>query len=75
MYGGSITGNTTTLGGSGGGVFVDSSGTFEMYGGSITGNTAATSGGGVYNDGASTNFKWFGGTISGNTAPSFPDHN
>ena len=51
MYGGSITGNTTTGGENitwrSSGVWVQDNSTFTMYGGSITGNNAGT-GGGVY---------------------------
>lgn len=42
MKGGNITGNTAT---SGGGVYVYSSGIFNMNGGNITGNTASYGGG------------------------------
>lgn len=53
MYGGQITGNTTTEYGTGGGVRVEgaedaaSSTTFNLYGGSINGNQSGY-GGGVY---------------------------
>ena len=53
--------------GSGSGVRVEGSGTFNMYGGTITGNKAET-GGGVYVYGGT--FTMSGGTISGNTADS-----
>ena len=57
MYGGSITGNTTTGGENttwrSGGVWVRDNSTFTMYGGSITGNNAGT-GGGVYANGSVT---------------------
>ena len=52
---------------SGGGVYVDGSGTFTMNGGTISGNTASSFGGGVYVGGSRT-FTMNGGTISGNTA-------
>ena len=52
---------------SGGGVYVDGSGTFTMNGGTISGNTTSSSGGGVYVGGSGT-FTMNGGTISGNTA-------
>lgn len=45
MYGGSITGNTTTT--TGGGVNVSAYKNFTMYGGSITNNIASGNGGGV----------------------------
>ena len=52
MYGGSITGNTTTGGENttwrSGGVWVQDNSTFTMYGGSITNNTTVWNGGGVY---------------------------
>ena len=52
MYGGSITGNTTTDGQNttwrSGGVWVQDNSTFTMYGGSITNNTTVWNGGGVY---------------------------
>ena len=66
MYGGTISGNTTT--GSGGGVIVgaDRSNIFNMYGGTISGNTTSGSGGGVFMD--SGTFNMYGGTITGNTA-------
>jgi hypothetical protein len=67
--GGTITGNTRSSSSSsyGGGVYVASSGSFEMNGGTISGNTAYYYGGGVYvaNNGS---FEMNGGTISGNTA-------
>ena len=52
---------------SGGGVYVDGSGTFTMNGGTISGNTTSGAGGGVYVGGSGT-FTMNGGTISGNTA-------
>jgi hypothetical protein len=70
--GAKITGNKNTSFFSGGGVYVDSSGTFIMSGGEITGNTASASasyshsGGGVYVDGGT--FTMSGGEITGNTA-------
>ena len=77
MYGGQITGNTTTEYGTGGGVRVEgaedaaSSATFNLYGGSINGNQSGY-GGGVYVsrvvwEGASQ-FNMYGGSISGNTS-------
>jgi len=65
MYGGTITGNTTSYDGSG--VYINS-GTFNMYGGTITGNTTSNIGGGVYI--SSGTFNMYGGTISGNTSSS-----
>ena len=67
MYGGSITGNTTTSS-SGGGVYVGNA-TFNMYGGSITGNTTTNAGGGVY-VAQNAEFTMNGGEISGNTTSS-----
>ena len=73
MYGGSITGNTTTGGDNitwrSGGVWVQDNSTFTMYGGSITGNTTVWNGGGVYVEG-SGKFYMHGGEISGNSASS-----
>ena len=73
MYGGSITGNTTTGGENitwrSGGVWVRDNSTFTMYGGSITDNTTVWNGGGVY-VGGSGKFYMHGGTISGNNASS-----
>ena len=63
--GSKITGNTAN-GSYGGGVFVESSGTFTMNGGEISGNTASNRGGGVYVD--SGTFTMNGGEIGGNTA-------
>lgn len=68
MYGGSITGNSTTTDynatSKGGGVYVNgSSAAFNMCGGSITGNTAAQDGGGVYVENGK--FKMTAGTIGG----------
>ena len=66
--GGSITGNENAEL-SGGGVYVDDGGTFNMYGGEITCNIADT-GGGVYVDGGGT-FNISGNpVISGNTVDS-----
>ena len=48
-----------------GGVFVDTSATFNMYGGEISGNTCTAHGGGVR---AAGTFNMYDGTISGNTA-------
>ena len=73
MYGGSITGNTTTGGENttwrSGGVWVRDNSTFTMYGGSITDNTTVWNGGGVYVEG-SGKFYMHGGEISGNYASS-----
>ena len=73
MYGGSITGNTTTGGENttwrSGGVWVQDNSTFTMYGGSITDNTTVWNGGGVY-VGGSGKFYMHGGEISGNNASS-----
>ena len=77
MYGGQITGNTTTKYGTAGGVLVKgeedaaSSTTFNLYGGSINGNQSGY-GGGVYVsrvvwEGASQ-FNMYGGSITGNTS-------
>ena len=77
MYGGQITGNTTTEYGTGGGVRVEgaedaaSSTTFNLYGGSINGNQSGY-GGGVYVsrvvwEGASQ-FNMYGGSITDNTS-------
>ena len=61
MYGGSITGNSSQMGG---GVYVSGGGTFNLYGGSISGNRASTYGGGVYvKDGT---FNMYGGSIDNN---------
>ena len=71
MYGGSITGNTTSGGENitwrSGGVWVRDNSTFTMYGGSITNNTTVWNGGGVY-VGDSGKFYMHGGEISGNNA-------
>ena len=73
MYGGSITGNTTTGGENitwrSGGVWVRDNSTFTMYGGSITDNTTVWNGGGVYVQ-DSGKFYMHGGEISGNNASS-----
>ena len=73
MYGGSITGNTTSGGENttwrSGGVWVRDNSTFTMYGGSITDNTTVWNGGGVY-VGDSGKFYMHGGEISGNNASS-----
>ena len=60
MYGGTISGNSTTANGGG----VNNTGTFNMYGGTISDNSAVN-GGGVNNIGT---FNMYGGTISGNSA-------
>jgi hypothetical protein len=77
MTGGTISGNTVSTGGSysgahayGGGVCIDSSGTFTMNGGTISGNTASVTGtnnsrgGGVYVFSGGT-FRIANGTIYG----------
>ena len=73
MYGGSITGNTTSGGENAtwrsGGVWVQDNSTFTMYGGSITNNTTVWNGGGVYVEG-SGKFYMHGGEISDNNASS-----
>ena len=66
MYGGSITGNTTTS--FGGGVHVRNA-TFNMYGGSITGNTSSPAGGVYVGENGTFNMK--GGEITGNTSSSY----
>ncbi|MBR2131235.1 MAG: hypothetical protein IJ955_01640 [Oscillospiraceae bacterium] len=80
MYGGSVSGNTTS-GVSNGGTFtmyggsvsgnttsgVSNGGTFIMYGGSISANSAEEQGGGVANRGFGT-FTMYGGSIVGNRA-------
>jgi len=73
--GSKITGNTVSSSSpSGGGVYVESNGTFIISGGEITGNTASPSyygysayGGGVYVESHGT-FTMSGGEITGNTA-------
>jgi uncharacterized repeat protein (TIGR02543 family) len=71
--GSGITSNTvSTVNAKGAGVYVGSSGTFEMSGGTVSGNTVSVSsnadptifGGGVYVDGT---FVMSGGAVSGNT--------
>ena len=64
MYGGKISGNTSTND-DGGGVYVKA-GTFNMYGGTISENTASEKGGGVYLDKGT--FTMTGGKISDNKA-------
>lgn len=68
MTGGTITGNFDDSGCIGGGVLVDSGGTFEMTGGEISTNNAG-SGGGVFLYGVAT-FTMSAGTITGNIAKS-----
>lgn len=69
MYGGSITGNTTTGGENttwrSGGVWVQDNSTFTMYGGSITGNHNSD-GGGVWVENTGS-FTMYGGSITGNS--------
>lgn len=60
---GKITGGTGTSDGSGGGVYVDSTGVFTMLGGNITGNTAVN-GGGIMNEGT---FSMVNGSIANNS--------
>jgi uncharacterized repeat protein (TIGR02543 family) len=65
MHSGEISGNTTTTGNGGGGVYIQD-GSFTMNNGTISDNTATQGGGGgvyVY----SGRFTMNGGTISGNT--------
>ena len=68
MYGGSITGNSSSNGG--GGVYVSGGGTFNLYGGSISGNKATGreygQGGGVYVSYGT--FNMYDGSITGNKA-------
>ena len=64
MYGGSITGNSSSSGG--GGVWIQS-GTFNLYDGSISGNETDR-GGGVYVRGGA--FNMYGGTVCGNRVAS-----
>ncbi len=68
MYGGKITGNTSTTS-SGGGVSVSQGGKISMYGGEISGNTSSGDGGGVSLASAGS-FSMYGGEISGNTSSS-----
>ena len=74
MYGGTISGNTSTT--NGGGVYMSAwnstlDSTFTMSGGTVSGNTATEGrGGGVYLDTGNSTFTMSGGTISDNTAPS-----
>ena len=67
MYGGTISGNSSSS--YGGGVYVTHSystlNTFNMYGGTITNNSAANGGGGVYVN--NSTFHMHNGTISNNT--------
>ena len=65
MYGGSITGNSSSSGG--GGVWIQS-GTFNLYDGSISGNETDRGGGVYMKDGT---FNLYGGSISGNTAGTY----
>jgi hypothetical protein len=64
MSGGTISGNTVTDSGSGGGVQVAGSGTFTMRGGTISDNKGGTGGGVRVTSGGT--FTMEGGTISGN---------
>ena len=65
MYGGSITGNSSQMGG---GVYVSGGGTFNLYGGSISGNETDR-GGGVYMSYGT--FNMYDGSISGNRASTY----
>ncbi len=65
MYGGSITGNSSSSGG--GGVWMQS-GTFNLYDGSISGNETDRGGGVYMKDGT---FNMYGGSISGNRASTY----
>ncbi len=66
MYGGTISGNTTTQ--QGGGVYVyGGNSKFNMYGGTITDNTA-TKGGGVYVSGGTFTMNGEATSVSNNTA-------
>ena len=69
MFGGTISGNTSSS--SGGGVLLSAASSdtaaFNMYGGTISGNTAGNKGGGVCMF-ANSSFTLYDGTISGNTA-------
>ena len=67
MYGGSITGNTSSPAG---GVYVGENGTFNMNGGEISGNTSSTYGGGVYVE-REAEFTMTDGSITGNTSSYF----
>jgi len=58
--------NNNISGDNGAGVYVDSSGTFNMYDGLITGNKTNLSGGGVYIYALRATFNMSGGTIIGN---------
>lgn len=70
MYGGSITGNSSQMGG---GVYVSGGGTFNMYGGSIDNNNATGrehgQGGGVYMKNGT--FNMYDGSITGNRASTY----
>ena len=63
---GTITNHASS--GDGGGVTVNSTGSFTMTGGTIFGNSAVNDGGGVYTAGAGATFVLGGGTITGNSA-------
>jgi hypothetical protein len=64
-----LTGNKAT---NGGGVFVNTGGSFEMSGGSITGNTSGSGGNGVIVNGGSMAMS--GGSIHGNTYSTNPSY-
>jgi hypothetical protein len=67
MKGGEISGNSTTGGNTGGGVYVAAGGVFTMMGGAVSGNTSPGNGGAVYVAGGGT-FTMQGGSLSGNTS-------
>ncbi len=50
----------------GGGVYIESTGSFTMTGGNITGNTSGKSGGGVFGNGSGNVMTMTGGSITGN---------
>jgi len=66
MKAGTTLKNNTISGSNGGGVYVDSYGTFNMSGGEITGNKTDLSGGGVYIYALRATFNMTGGKITGN---------
>ncbi len=68
MYGGSITGGSTTT--NGGNVLI-SAGSFTMYGGTIENGHADKKGGNIALTAASSSFTMYGGTVSGGEAGTF----
>ena len=69
MYGGTITGNTTSSTIGAGAVWVNADGAvFNMYGGDITGNSTTSDNGGAVRVGTGATFNMYGGTIGGNSA-------